>query len=115
MWAPRIKRLNIKHYTAYPSESIEVIGDRRALEQVFTNIISNAIQVMEEMCGGTLSIKVSRIKWLNERPTVQIDISDTGPGISVDIHKRIFEPFFTNKIKWYWIRFGNYKANYYSP
>jgi PAS domain S-box-containing protein len=97
LWAPRIKRLKIEYYTAFPPKPIEVIGDRRALEQVFTNIISNAIQVMEEMGSGTLAIRVSPIKWINERPTVQIDISDTGPGISADIHRRIFEPFFTTK------------------
>jgi len=98
LWTPRMKRLNINHYTAFPPDPIEVVGDRRALEQVFTNIISNAIQAMEEIGGGTLSIRVSPLKLLNERPTIQVDISDTGPGISADIHGRVFEPFFTTKI-----------------
>ncbi|WP_321344322.1 ATP-binding protein [uncultured Draconibacterium sp.] len=60
------------------------------LVQVWTNLISNAIQAMNNK--GTLSVKV---KNLAER--VQISISDTGCGIPKENLKKIFEPFFTTK------------------
>jgi signal transduction histidine kinase len=33
----------------------------------------------------------------NGKPIIQIDISDTGPGISEEYHQKIFDPFFTTK------------------
>ena len=95
-WASRMNRLKINHHINIP-ETIEVEGDRRALEQVFTNLISNAIQAMEDMNGGTLAIKVTPHEYENGRSIVQIDISDTGPGIPKENMGRIFEPFFTTR------------------
>ncbi|XDD49729.1 ATP-binding protein [Leptospira sp. WS92.C1] len=61
------------------------------LIHVWTNLIYNAAQAMS--FKGTLGIKVSRIS-TNE---VEVRISDTGPGIPLEIQDRIFEPFFTTK------------------
>jgi PAS domain S-box-containing protein len=97
IWTPRMNRLNIEHHINIASKPVKVKGDRRALEQVFTNLISNAIQAMQEIGGGTLAIKVTRNKDGNGRSTVQIDVSDTGPGIPEENRHRIFEPFFTTK------------------
>ena len=60
------------------------------LNQVWTNLIDNALQAMD--CSGTLTIRTSR-----DDDCVRVDISDTGPGISDDVVSRIFEPFFTTK------------------
>ncbi|WP_347841165.1 ATP-binding protein [uncultured Draconibacterium sp.] len=60
------------------------------LVQVWTNLVSNAIQAMNNQ--GTLSIG---IKNLGER--VQVSIGDTGCGIPKENHEKIFEPFFTTK------------------
>lgn len=60
------------------------------MQQVFTNIISNAIDVLRD--GGTLILR-SRL----EGEWVYIDIEDTGPGIWPEILNDIFNPFFTTK------------------
>jgi signal transduction histidine kinase len=60
------------------------------LNQVWTNLIDNALQAMEG--SGTLTIRTSRI---DDR--LQVDVCDTGPGIPHEIVNRIFEPFFTTK------------------
>jgi signal transduction histidine kinase len=60
------------------------------LNQVWTNIIDNAVQAMGET--GTLRIHTSA-----DGDYVTVKIGDTGPGIPVDVLDRIFEPFFTTK------------------
>jgi signal transduction histidine kinase len=60
------------------------------LNQVWTNIIHNAIDAMDGK--GTLTIRTAR-----ERDSVVVDIGDTGPGIPLELQRRIFEPFFTTK------------------
>lgn len=73
------------------------------LNQVFMNIMSNALQAMEkqhpaqdqEMIGH-LYISTSETSLRNE-PAIQIDIRDSGPGIPGHIQHKIFDPFFTTK------------------
>ncbi|MEW6680496.1 MAG: ATP-binding protein [bacterium] len=67
-------------------------ADHKRLSEVFTNIIQNAIQSMDGK--GVLEIKVEK-----ERDFVRIDISDTGRGIAPEIKDKIFDSFFTTKIK----------------
>lgn len=61
------------------------------LNQVWTNIIDNAIQAMNGT--GTLTVKTLR----DTDDTIRIEIGDDGPGIGDDIVDRIFTPFFTTK------------------
>lgn len=68
----------------------KVWGQAGALNQVWTNIIHNAIDAMGGK--GTLTITTSR-----ERDCVAVEIRDTGPGIPEEVRRRIFEPFFTTK------------------
>lgn len=65
------------------------VGD---LNQVWTNIIDNALDAMEVNKRGRLEIKTRR-----DREYVEVTITDDGPGIPEDIKNRIFEPFFTTK------------------
>jgi signal transduction histidine kinase len=60
------------------------------LNQVWTNLIHNALQAMDSK--GVLKIEVKR-----QAQYVQVSITDSGKGISSDVMPRIFEPFFTTK------------------
>jgi signal transduction histidine kinase len=62
------------------------------LNQVWTNIIDNALDAMEINNIGRLEIKTRRAG-----EYVEVSIIDNGPGIPQDIKNRIFEPFFTTK------------------
>jgi signal transduction histidine kinase len=60
------------------------------LNQVWTNLIVNAVDAMAE--GGTLQVRTK------EEPTdILVEIRDNGSGIPADMRSRIFEPFFTTK------------------
>jgi signal transduction histidine kinase len=60
------------------------------LNQVWTNLIDNAVQAMGET--GTLTVRTGL-----DRDDVFVEFGDTGPGVPAQIKERIFEPFFTTK------------------
>lgn len=61
------------------------------LNQVWTNLVDNAIAAMGE--SGTLTLRTAR----SGPDHVIVEISDTGPGIPAEVQPRIFEAFFTTK------------------
>jgi two-component system NtrC family sensor kinase len=67
-----------------------VQGNSQELEQVFLNIINNAIAAMDG--GGLLTISAQR-----SDDMVRVSFADTGHGISPENREKIFEPFFTTK------------------
>jgi signal transduction histidine kinase len=79
-------RIEIQTGAAIPS----VRGDPNQLLQVFYNIISNAVDAMDEVGGGTLTVRTQY-----ERGNVVILFSDTGPGIAEP--RLVFDPFYTTK------------------
>jgi signal transduction histidine kinase len=60
------------------------------LNQVWTNLIDNAVAAMDG--SGTLTVRTAR-----DNDFLLVEIGDTGPGVPADIRERIFEPFFTTK------------------
>src|ERR1700754_597853 len=62
------------------------------LNQVWTNIIDNAIAAMRDE-GGTLTVRTCR----EGESMARVEICDTGPGVPEDVREHIFEPFFTTK------------------
>ncbi len=60
------------------------------LNQVWTNLLDNAIDAMDS--GGVLTIKT-----YDKRDRVFVEITDNGPGIPDDVKSKIFDPFFTTK------------------
>jgi signal transduction histidine kinase len=72
-------------------ESLPMIPAHPAeLNQVWTNLIDNAIHAMPD--GGTLTVRTSR-----EDGWVLVEICDTGIGVPAEMQQKIFEPFFTTK------------------
>jgi CheY-like chemotaxis protein len=70
-----------------------VSANAARLEQVFVNLLLNAVQAFEEARAG------NRIELRGglDGERVFIDVEDNGPGISADVTPRIFDPFFTTK------------------
>jgi len=95
-WRNRLARTQVKYNPQIEANIPQVEGDLRALEQVFTNLIDNAIQAMEP-AGGILTINVRHIGEADERSHVEVNILDNGPGIPPEAKEHIFEPFFTTK------------------
>jgi signal transduction histidine kinase len=60
------------------------------LNQVWTNLIDNAVSAMDH--HGTLTIRTAP-----DRDKLMVEFGDTGPGVPKDIQSRIFDPFFTTK------------------
>ena len=94
-WRPRLTRANVQPYFQSLVSSPHILGDPRALEQVFTNLISNAVHAMKDG-GGTLAIKIVKGKPNQDPPQYEITVSDTGPGIPDELRDHIFKPFVTN-------------------
>jgi signal transduction histidine kinase len=95
-WRSRLVKLNVKYQVQADKSIPNIEGDYRALEQVFTNLINNAIEAMEST-GGMLSIKIRHVTEGEEQAHIEVSISDTGPGIPAELREKIFEPFFTTK------------------
>ena len=69
-----------------------ITADHNQIRQVLMNMFLNAAQSMPD--GGKLKVKTTKVKF---KELVQIDITDTGKGISDENIKKIFDPFFTTK------------------
>jgi len=88
----RIKKKAIKIQLAFSPDLPEIYGDMDQLEQVFTNLIVNAIEAMD--VKGILEIT---IQYLPEKDYLEISFKDNGRGIAPEDIDHIFEPFYTTK------------------
>lgn len=88
----KLKKGNITVIEDYDESLPPVKAFIGELNQVWTNLIDNALDAMETNAKGTLTIKTEK-----EREFVQVFVIDDGPGIPDDIRSRIFDPFFTTK------------------
>ncbi|MGD9033341.1 MAG: ATP-binding protein, partial [Desulfobacteraceae bacterium] len=89
---PELEKKGIAVQDNLNGRSFKLRADLDLLYRAFLNILINAIQSMQD--GGTIDIKVQEA-----RDTYQIDIEDTGCGISEENVDKIFNPFFTTKEK----------------
>jgi len=95
------KKIKIKrNYTEY---DFFANVDQRQMEQVFINILNNAVDSINK--DGTISIILSKVELNSEIKNVpseeflQIEISDSGCGIDKIAIEKIFDPFFSTKGK----------------
>ncbi|MCG2720908.1 MAG: ATP-binding protein [Thermodesulfovibrionales bacterium] len=70
-----------------------IISDKGQLQQVFLNILNNAVDAVDK--GGLIKV-ISEVK---DEETITVSIQDNGHGIPEHIFKHIFEPFYTTKEK----------------
>jgi len=69
-----------------------VMADRIQVQQVLLNLIRNAIEAMKDMPVRELAIATRQLS-----EELQIDVTDTGPGIAGEIAAQLFQPFVTTK------------------
>ncbi|MDQ3818439.1 MAG: ATP-binding protein, partial [Acidobacteriota bacterium] len=84
---------SIKLEVESEGEVPKVMGDEEALRSAFTNLIINGMQAIDGG-GGSLKIKLSAQE---EGRRAQIEITDTGRGISPENISQVFEPYFSTK------------------
>ena len=70
-----------------PRQPVELLADASRLQQLFSNLLENAVRYTD--VNGTLRISVGV-----DRDTVRIDFLDSGPGVSADQLPRLFERFY---------------------
>jgi len=87
---PEIKQKKILILKSYDADLPQCRLDSNLIKQAILNIIINAEQAMGN--GGELMIRTSK-----DKKYIQIDITDTGPGIPKDIIDKIFQVYFSTK------------------
>ncbi len=88
----KLKRNNIKLIESFQTDLPQAKIFVSEMNQVWTNIIDNAIDAMEDRPNSTLEIKTEK-----DREFIIVRVIDNGPGIPKDIVDKIFDPFFTTK------------------
>jgi len=100
----QVRKQDVKVEMDFEDNLPSVKGDPDQLQQVFLNLILNAIQSMPER--GTLRLSISSkytskrgLEQAEPRYYVMVSIEDTGTGIGREVIQNIFNPFFTTKDK----------------
>jgi signal transduction histidine kinase len=86
----KLRKKNITVTRDYAESLPQIKAYGSELNQVWTNLIVNAVDAMSE--GGKLKVRTKR-----EPTDIMVEIRDTGVGIPPSVRSRIFEPFFTTK------------------
>ena len=90
MLGHKLKKGNVRLTREYEESLPRVCAHGGELNQVWTNLIDNAVDAVDG--DGRITIRTAR-----ENDRVLVEISDDGPGIPEEVRDRIFEPFFTTK------------------
>lgn len=86
----KIKAKNVEVVTSFGENLPKVMANPGEINQVWTNLIDNALDAMDK--GGTLQLQTNCSK-----NSVYVKIIDDGPGITDEVIDKIFDPFFTTK------------------
>ena len=90
IFSPQIEARRIQVSFTCPEVVPPIKADRTELEQIFTNLLMNAVEELPQ--GGQLSIRITSPKGL-----IEIRVEDNGNGIAPDHLEAIFKPFFSTK------------------
>jgi signal transduction histidine kinase len=90
MLAHKLKHTDIKVKRSYDKSLPKLTMHGSELNQVWTNLIDNAIGAVGE--SGVITVST-----VADNGCVRVDIADDGPGIPAEVRSRIFDPFFTTK------------------
>lgn len=90
MMRPLADQSHVEIQTEFAERPIHISGDAAQLQQVLTNLVTNAIAAMPN--GGTVTVGLSE-----QQHQVRLSVADTGVGIAPDAAPHVFEPFYTTK------------------
>ncbi len=90
MLGHKIKKKSVRFIRSIPSDLPRIPAYTGELNQVWTNLLDNALDAVDE--GGTIEVKAEVVG-----DYLCVSIIDDGAGVPEDIQSRIFEPFFTTK------------------
>jgi two-component system sensor histidine kinase PilS (NtrC family) len=91
--SPELEAQKVLVERAYAADAPTVTADATQLEQVFVNIVINAVHAMNDLELRRLRVAVVR----RADAGAEVTIEDCGPGVPHELRGRIFEPFFTTK------------------
>ncbi len=94
-----IHQYNAKIVKDYHAALPTVYVDETKLQQVFSNLIVNAIQACEGSQTPPVITIHTYLEVTDSGPFVHIEVTDNGPGIDTDTAAKIFEPFYTTRAK----------------
>jgi signal transduction histidine kinase len=93
---PALEIAQVRLETVYDSSLQMIAGDADHLQQVFINLINNALDAMPE--GGNLRIVTANAPSNDgDGPQAVVEVADTGCGMSRETQARIFDPLYTTK------------------
>ena len=72
-----------------------VLVDRIQIQQVVVNLVRNSMEALAESARRELTIRTARAPGA----AVEVQVSDTGPGLAEEVLKQLFQPFVTTKAK----------------
>lgn len=81
--------------TDFAQDLPPVAGIESEIREALTNLVFNAVDAMPE--GGSLTLRTRSRRDVSNNSTVEVDVVDTGSGMSEDTRRRCMEPFFTTK------------------
>jgi len=93
--SPESQRKAIAVVPAFAEDLPVVTADPNQLQELFLNLIANALDAMGT--GGKLQLSVEPALGNGSNPGIHITVGDTGSGIPPEILSRAFEPFFTTR------------------
>jgi nitrogen-specific signal transduction histidine kinase len=91
---------DVKIMRQYASALPEIPADPQLCEQVFVNLITNALQAMQVQDGSVekmLRLSIAPEESSNGERGIGVNVEDTGPGVPPELREHIFNPFFTSK------------------
>ena len=95
--SPQSKEKGIEVVRHYDEEVKEVWLDEEKMKQVVLNILSNAVEFTPS--GGQIEISTKKLQHAGKDEWIQIQIKDSGVGITQSNIEKIFDPYFTTKHK----------------
>jgi two-component system NtrC family sensor kinase len=96
--APTLDASNVRLTHALAPDLPSVVGDADRLQQVFINLVNNALDAMPE--GGELRVTTAFTRSAaGDGGAISVEFGDTGTGMTEDVRARIFDPLYTTKAR----------------